>query len=115
MRTSRNQHLKRLNRVAHSSIVPEYPLKPIDAKGWRIRKGDLVRIVGMPDLSSMAKNSRREVEPVFRHIRGTCKRVRGFARYGFAEISFKIRAGRYAGWHSVEMEPGLLLVQRKRA
>ena len=93
----------------------KYPLKPTDAKGRRIHKGDLVRIIGIPDLNSMSKKSRREVEPVFRHIRGTCKRVRGFARYGFAEIFFKIRAGRYAGWHSVEIEPDLLLVQRERA
>jgi len=93
----------------------KYPLNPIDAKGRRIHKGDLVRIVGMPDLRSMRKNSRREVAPVFRHIRGTCKRVRGFTRYGFAEIFFKIRTGRYAGWHSVEIEPDLLMVQRKRA
>jgi hypothetical protein len=73
--------------------MPKYPLKPIDAKGTRIHKGDLVRIVGTPDLNSMHKDSRREAEPLFRHIRGTCKRARGFARYGFAEIVFKIRTG----------------------
>ena len=93
----------------------KYPFKPIDAKGTRLRKGDRVRIVGVPDLSTMHKNSRREVESVFRHIRGTCKRVHGFAQYGFVEIFFKIRTGRYAGWHSVEIEPELLLVQRNRA
>ena len=96
-------------------VMRKHRLKPIDAKGRRIHKGDLVRIVGMPDLNSMSKRSRREVEPVFRHIRGTCKCVCGFARYGFAEIFFKIRTGRYAGWHSVEIEPNLLIVQRKRA
>jgi hypothetical protein len=96
-------------------VMPKYPLKPIDAKGRRIRKGDRVRIVGMPDLISMSKNSRPEVESVFRHIRGTCKRVRGFTRYGFAEIFFKIRTGRHAGLHSVEIEPALLLVQHKHS
>jgi hypothetical protein len=92
-----------------------YPLRPIDAKGKRIRKGDLVRIIGVPDLNSLNKNSRREVEPVFRHIKGTCKRVNGFARYGCAEILFKIHNGRCAGLHIVEIEPHLLLVQRKHA
>jgi hypothetical protein len=100
---------------AQPSFMRKFPLKPIDAKGRRIHKGDLVRIIGMPDLNSMNKSSRREVEAVFRHIRGTCKRVHGFARYGFAEIVFKIRAGCHAGWHSVEIEPELLMVQRKRA
>ena len=93
----------------------KYPLKPIDAKGRRIRKGDLVRIVGVPDADKLKTKSRREVEAVFRHIRGTCKWVRGFARYGFAEILFRIRTGACAGLHIVEIEPDLLLVQRKRA
>lgn len=96
-------------------VVRKYPLKPMDARGRRIRKGDLVRIVGMPVLNGMRRTSRLEAEPVFRHIRGTCKRVHRFTRYGFAEIFFKIRNGRYAGWHSVEIEPDLLMVQRKRA
>jgi len=51
-------------------------------------------------------------ERVFRHIRGTCKRVAGPDRYGHAEIFFTIREGRDRGIHSVAIEPYLLLVQR---
>ena len=88
------------------------PLKPIDARGERIRIGDRVRIVGVPDLSTMKPEFRAESEPVFLHIRGTCKRVRGFDQYGHAEIFFIIRNGRHRGIHSVAIEPYLLLLQR---
>jgi hypothetical protein len=60
----------------------------------------------------MKAEFRAESEPVFRHIRGTCKRVEGFDRYGHAEIFFTIRKGRHRGIHSVAIEPYLLLVQR---
>jgi hypothetical protein len=67
-------------------------LTPKDARGRRIRKGARVRAVGVPDLSG----------------------IRGFSRHGFAEIFFKIRSGRLAGWHGIEIEPNLLLAQRRR-
>jgi hypothetical protein len=54
------------------------------------------------------------VEAVFLHIKGQVKKVRGFSRYGFVEISFKIRSGRLAGWHAIEIEPKLLMAQRRR-
>jgi hypothetical protein len=69
----------------------------------------------MPDLSGIRNpRARREVEAVFRHLRGQCKKIRRFSRYGFAEISFKITRGSLAGWHGVEIEPNLLLLQRPR-
>ena len=92
----------------------KYPLKPIDARGRRIRKGDRVRIVGVPDLSTMSSGGKAECEPVFLHIRGTCRRVRGFDQYGLVEIFFKVRRGPFAGWHGVTIEPNLLLLQRQR-
>ena len=88
------------------------PLQPFDARGQRIGIGDRVRIVGVPDLSTMSATCRAESEPVFRHIRGTCKRVRGFNQFGHVELCFGIRRGRYAGYHGVAIEPWLLLVQR---
>jgi hypothetical protein len=90
------------------------PLKPIDARGQRIRIGDLVRVVGMPDLSTMHKSARRNSKPVFLHLRGTRKRVQGFDRNGFAELFFRIRSGRHAGLHGVLIEPALLLRQKPR-
>jgi hypothetical protein len=90
----------------------QLPLKPTDARGRRIRPGDRVRIIGVPDLSTMHAQGRAESEPVFVHLRGTCKRVSGFDRYGHAEIFFVIRSGPHTGIHSVAIEPYLLLVQR---
>jgi hypothetical protein len=90
-------------------------LAPLDARGKRIRRGAIVRIVGLPDLSGIrSSKSRREVTAVFRHVRGQCKRVRGFSRYGFVEIFFRIRRGSLCGWHSIEIEPALLMVQKRR-
>jgi len=94
--------------------MQSFPLKPIDARGQRIRKGDIVRIVGVPDLSTMRKSARRESEPVFLHLRGTRKRVQGFDPNGFADLFFHIRSGRHAGYHGVLIEPSLLLRQKKR-
>ena len=86
--------------------------KAIDARGQAIRKGDRVRIVGLPDLSGMKPARRAETEPVFQHIRGACKRVRGFDQSGHVELTFGIRHGRHAGYHAVWIEPWLLFVQR---
>jgi len=91
-----------------------FPLKPIDSKGQRIRKGDVVRIVGVPDLSTMHKSARLESEPVFLHLRGTCKRIQGFDPNGFADLFFRIRSGRHSGLHGVLIEPALLLRQKRR-
>jgi hypothetical protein len=65
-----------------------FPLKPIDARGQRIRTGDIVRVIGVPDLNTMDKSARLESEPAFLHLRGTCKQVQGFNPYGFAVYSF---------------------------
>ena len=91
-------------------------LAPKDARGRVIRKGSRVRIVGMPDLSGIRDpRARRHVERVFQHLQGQVKKVRGFSRYGFAEIFFKIRRrGPLGGWHGIEIEPKLLLAQRRR-
>jgi len=89
-------------------------LAPRDLQGRRLRKGSRVRIVGVPDLSGIRHaRARQKVEAVFLHIKGQVRRVRGFSRYGFVEISFKIRSGRLAAWHAIEIEPKLLLAQRR--
>lgn len=86
-------------------------LKPIDARGRRIRTGDLVRVVAMPCLETLSAQAQAETEPVFRHLLGQCKRIQEFNRYGFAELVFRIRSGRLAGYHTVAIEPQLLLLQ----
>jgi hypothetical protein len=70
----------------------------------------------VPDLSGIRDpQQRRYVQSVFRHIRGQCKKVNRFSNYGFAVMFFKIRKGHLAGWHGVEIEPSLLLLQRRRS
>jgi hypothetical protein len=86
---------------------------PVDVAGRKLKQGDVVRVVGVPDLSSMAPAGRRETLPVFRHLVGTYKRIAGFDRYGHAELWFRIRAGRNRGLHWVAIEPFLL--RRRRA
>jgi len=94
--------------------MTKFHVEPIDARGRRIRKGDLVRVIGIPDLSTMHPEGRAETERVFLHIRGTCKRIDNFNRHGFAEFLFTVRAGPLAGWHSIAIEPNLLLRQNAR-
>ena len=83
-----------------------------DVTGQPIRIGDLVRIIGVPDLSGMSAECRAESLPVFKHLVGTYKRVEEFDEFGQAWLRFKIRNGPHAGSHSVGIEPYLLKVRR---
>ena len=75
-----------------------------DVDGRTVRKGDLVRVLGIPDLSGMREPYRRETEAVFKHITGTRRKVYGFDQFGSAILVFGIRSGRHAGSHSVAIE-----------
>ena len=86
-------------------------LEPKDITGRRIKRGDLVRIVGIPDLGSMASTQRNESLPVFEYLLGKYKPVKGFNQFGFVELMFSIRTGPKRGWHSVAIEPSLLRVR----
>jgi hypothetical protein len=79
-----------------------------DALGSTIRTGDIVRVIGVPDLRGMSPAGLRSSRPAFRHILGTYRKICGFDRYGCAEIDFRIRRGPHAGWHTVYIEPHLL-------
>ena len=83
-----------------------------DVTGERIRIGDIVRVIGLPDLSGMSDECRAESRPVFKHLLGTYKRVEEFDEFGQAWLRFKIRNGPHAGYHSVGIEPYLLRVRR---
>lgn len=83
-------------------------MNPKDCRGLSISPGDVVRIIGLPNLSQMSGRTRKESEPVFRHLKGKYKKVCSFNHIGLAEIEFRIRDGKLAGLHTVWIEPSLL-------
>jgi hypothetical protein len=89
-------------------------MRPRDVTGALIRAGDVVRIVGAPNLSKLHPRARRDSQPVFEHIAGTYKRVRAFNELGWLELSFRILDGPSAGLHTVWIEPELVRVRRAR-
>lgn len=81
-----------------------------DCKGQNISIGDLVRVVGVPDLSRLSDRIRKESEPVFCHLKGKYKRIRSFNDIGWAEeIEFRIRQGKLAGLYTVWQAQNLQL------
>ena len=92
------------------------PHKPYDRNGKTIKVGDIVRIVGVPDLSGMSQDGIAESLPVFQYLVGKYKRVRGFDEYGCAEFSFIMHhTSGERGWHSVWVEPFLLHIPQRRS
>ena len=83
-----------------------------DVAGERVRVGDIVRVIGVPDLVGMSPECRAESLPVFEHLVGKYKRVEEFDEFGMAWLRFKIRKGPQAGYHAVGIEPYLLRVRR---
>jgi hypothetical protein len=86
-----------------------------DVSGQRLKVGDVVRVIGIPDLSGMSAECRAESLPVFEHLVGRYKRVQEFDEFGFAWLRFKIRKGPQAGYHWVGIEPYLLKKRRTHA
>ena len=87
-------------------------LKHRDVSGEPVKVGDIVRVIGVPDLVGMSAECRAESLPVFEYLLGKYKRVENFDKFGFAWFTFKIRKGPHAGFHSVGIEPHLLRVRR---
>ena len=85
-----------------------------DAAGARLKVGDTVRVLGVPDLSGMSSACLAESLPVFQHLVGKYIRVREFDEHGLAWLRFRIRKGLHAGLHSVGIEPWLLKRRRAR-
>jgi len=85
--------------------------KTIDAIGKKINKGDIDRVIGIPNLSNMAVECIKESEPVFRYLIGKYKTVIGFNEIGEVELRFEIRKGLLKGYHTVWIEPYLLKVK----
>ena len=97
--------------VARGLKVTMKRLQRRDIKGERVSVGDLVRVIGVPDLAGMSQECREESLPVFEYLLGKYKRVEEFDEYGMAWLRFKIRKGPHAGYHSVGIEPYLLRVR----
>jgi hypothetical protein len=93
--------------------MPKRPWLRKDASGRNLNAGDIVRVIGVPNLEGMSESGLLESLPVFRHLVGTYRRIERFDRHGFAELSFRVRRGPLAGLHSVAIEPFLL--RRKNA
>lgn len=86
--------------------IPRHP--PVDVAGQRLRAGDIVRVVGVPDLTGLGPESQAESRPVFERLVGTYRRIAAFNEHGHAEIRFVFRSGVEAGSHTVWIEPFLL-------
>lgn len=95
-------------------MVTPPPLVRHDALGRRLKKGDIVRVIAAPDLSAMDAAYVGLARAAFRHLIGTYRTIRGFDRYGFAEIIFRVRRGPVAGLHAVAIEPYLLRLKGMR-
>jgi hypothetical protein len=64
---------------------------PRDRDGRRLKPGDVVRIIGVPDLSKMNPDARADMEPVFAQLVGQYKRITAFeweeARLDFPHLA----------------------------
>ena len=85
-----------------------YPLEPVDARSVRLQPGDRVRVVGIPDLSSIPEPDELGTREVFQHLVGTYRRIAGFDELGHVRLDFRIRKGPHSGRHTVWIEPYLL-------
>jgi hypothetical protein len=79
-----------------------------------LRVGDIVRVIGLPDLAGWTADGVRCSRPVFRHIVGTYRRIADFDEYGHAELRVRIRQGGSRGFHQLWIEPWLLAKRKRR-
>ena len=95
--------------------MAKFYLEPKDAKGRTVRPEQLVRIVGVPDVSAVIDpKDRKDTAELFRYMRGKCVRTFGFSEYGLVYVKFEIRRGRFKGPRIIDIEPSCLLVQKPR-
>jgi hypothetical protein len=85
----------------------------MDVRGSLLRIGDRVRVIGEPNLDSIPEEDELQTRAVFTHLRGSVKRINSFNQYGLTELTFRVRSGNLQGWHSVSIEPYLLLRQSR--
>lgn len=85
-----------------------------DAKGELLKMGDMIRVIGAPDLCGMSEDRQTESLPVFQYLVGKYKRIKKFDEHGFAWLYFEIRKGANSGLHFVAIEPYLLKIHQPR-
>lgn len=90
------------------------PHPPRDASGLSLAPGDVVRVVGLPDLGALSADDPLHTRDVFAHLLGTYRRIADFDGLGHAHLDLRIRRGPLAGLHSVWIEPWLLRRRRRR-
>lgn len=83
-----------------------------DIDGRLVRVGDAVRVVGLPDLSGMADDCRKESEPIFQQLVGKSKKISDFNELGMAELTFKVKCEGKWERHTVWIESSLLRLKR---
>jgi hypothetical protein len=76
-----------------------------DRDGRRLNVGDVVRVVGVPNLSRIPRNA--EMKAVFGRLVGQDKRITAF-EWGEVRLDFRILRGKYRGYHAVWIEPHLV-------
>ena len=83
--------------------------KLIDKNRIPIRINDIVKVIGIPDLSGMSKECIKESLPIFKYLCGKTKKVTGIDKQnGLIELSFRILKGKNKGLHSIFIEAFLL-------
>jgi len=85
-----------------------------DVSGARLKIGDIVRVLGVPDLSGMHVDRQAESLPVFQHLVGKYKKIDEFDEFGLVWLSFRIHKVGGSEYHSVGIEPHLLRLRRFR-
>jgi hypothetical protein len=89
------------------------PHLPNDVAGAPLQVGEIVRVIGVPDLSGMSSHAQHESRPVFEHLVGKYKSIRGFNEFGMLELSFVIRGKPIQ--HTVWLEPYLVRKRQSRS
>lgn len=86
-----------------------------DARDVAIRKGDVVRILGVPDLRDMFAEGRKETLPVFQLLVGKHLRVHAIDHErAHLELFFRVARGPYAAMHFVLLEPQLVVARSRK-
>ncbi|TBR16727.1 hypothetical protein EPO15_18570 [bacterium] len=72
--------------------------------GRRLKVGDRVRVVGVPDLAGMSPSAQVEFLAALKALRRRPRKVRGFDARGNADLMVRIAGD----LHILSLEPGLL-------
>ena len=81
----------------------------IDIKGNKLKVDDIVKIIGIPNLTGMSKECKNETLSIFEYVFGKTKKITAIDEHNeLIELSFRILKGKSKGFHSIYIEPFLL-------